>query len=183
MTPAELLAANGIATESTASGRYLTTCPRCSRFRKVAHQRLKVLGVNIDGDTVNWGCNHCGWTGPEKGAGKSNGNGWGGGFAATYDYHDAAGVLRFQKVRNPPGSEPPFFMRRPDGNGGWINDTKGVNKALLYRIDEVNEAIALGRRIAVVEGEKDADNLWAIGIPATCNAHGASDPRKKQRPK
>jgi hypothetical protein len=132
---------------------------------------------------VNWGCNHCGWTGPEKGAGKSNGNGWGGGFAATYDYHDAAGVLRFQKVRNPPGSEPPFFMRRPDGNGGWINDTKGVNKALLYRIDEVNEAIALGRRIAVVEGEKDADNLWAIGIPATCNAHGASDPRKKQRPK
>jgi hypothetical protein len=45
MTPAELLAANGIATESTASGRYYTTCPRCSHRRKVAHQRLKVLGV------------------------------------------------------------------------------------------------------------------------------------------
>jgi hypothetical protein len=42
----------------------------------------------------------------------------------------------------------------------------------------VKEAIALGRRIAVVEGEKDADNLWAIGIPATCSAHGASEPDK-----
>jgi putative DNA primase/helicase len=42
----------------------------------------------------------------------------------------------------------------------------------------VNEAIALGRRIAVAEGEKDVDNLWSIGIPATCNAHGASQPDK-----
>jgi hypothetical protein len=139
-----------------------------------------VLGVTIDGDTVHWGCNHCGWTGPEKGTGKSNGNGWGGGFTAIYDYC-ADGVLRFQKVRNPPGSGPRFFMRRPDGNGGWINNTKGVDTSLLYRIDEANEAVALGRRIAVVEGEKDADDLWAIGIPATCNAHGASEPDKKPK--
>jgi putative DNA primase/helicase len=72
-------------------------------------------------------------------------------------------------------------MRRPDGNGGWINNTKGVDTNLLYRSDEVKEAIALGRRIAIVEGEKDADNLWAIGVPATCNAHGASEPDKKPK--
>jgi DNA primase len=50
-------------------------------------------------------------------------------------------------------------------------------------LPEVNEAIALGHEIAIVEGEKDADNLWKIGIPATCNAHGAADPTKNQKPK
>jgi hypothetical protein len=179
MTPQELLNANGIYLESYDPGRHYTIC-RCSRDRTgAAHQRAKVLGVTIEGDSVRWGCNHCGWTGPEKGI--NQGNGQGGGFAATYDYRDAGGVLRFQKVRNPPGSKTRFFMRRPDGNGGWINNTKGVDTNLLYRIDEVNEAIALGRRIAVVEGEKDANNLWAIGIPATCNAHGASEPNKKPK--
>ena len=38
-----------------------------------------------------------------------------------------------------------------------------------------------GRTICVVEGEKDADNLWRIDIPATCNAHGASDDSKKPK--
>jgi hypothetical protein len=70
-------------------------------------------------------------------------------------------------------------MRRPDGHGGWITNTKGVDTNLLYRSDEVKEAIAQGYRIACVEGEKDADNLWDMGIPATCNAHGASEPGKK----
>jgi hypothetical protein len=176
MTPQELLAANKIILESTASGRYYTTCPECSHQRSTdAHRKLKCLGVTIDGDRVHWGCNHCGWSGPGKGDG---GNGKDGEFAATYDYRDARGVLQFQKVRNPPGSKNRFFLRRPDGRDGWINDVKGVDTSLLYRIDEVTKAIVLGRRIAVVEGEKDADNLWRIGIPATCNAHGASLPGK-----
>jgi hypothetical protein len=176
MSPAELLNANGIHLESYKTGRYYITCPQCSHTR--SDKKAKVLGVTIEGDSVHWGCNHC-WTGPEKGTGKSNGHDRS--FAATYDYRDADGVLRFQKVRNPPGSKNRFFMRRPDGNGGWINNTKGINTSLLYRIDEVNEAIALGRRIAVAEGEKDVDNLWKIGIPATCNAHGASEPDKEPK--
>jgi hypothetical protein len=80
-----------------------------------------------------------------------------------------------------PGSKARFFLRRPDGRGGWINDANGVDTSILYRIDEVNEAIALGYEIAVVEGEKDADNLWRLDIPATCNAHGASEPGKKPK--
>jgi hypothetical protein len=177
MTPAELLAQNDIKLENTAPGRYYTTCPKCSHKRNgAAHQKAEVLGVTINRDTVRWGCNHCGWTGPEKGNGKCNRQG--SEFAATYDYRDANGVVRFQKVRNPPGSKPRFFMRRPDGNGGWITNLDGIDTSLLYRFDEVKEAIASGRRIAVVEGEKDADNLWAIGVPATCNAHGASEPGK-----
>jgi hypothetical protein len=179
MTPQDLLNANGITLESYAPGRYYTTCKKCSRNRSKAHQKAKCLGVTIKGDAVHWGCNHCNWTGPEKGSGKTNGQG--GELAATYDYRDTDGVVLFQKVRNPPGSKTRFFMRRPDGHGGWINNTKGVDTKLLYRIDEVNEAIALGRRIAIVEGEKDANNLWAIGIPATCNAHGASEPDKKPK--
>jgi hypothetical protein len=177
MTPQELLAANGIHLESYAPGRRYTVCPQCSQLRTgAAHQRAKVLGVTINGEGTHWGCNHCNWTGPEKGIGKSNGHGHDHGFAATYDYRDADGVLRFQKVRCLPGSKTRFFMRRPNGHNGWINGTKGVDTNLLYRIDEVREAIALGRRVMVVEGEKDADNLWAINVPATCNAHGASKP-------
>lgn len=179
MTPQELLRAHGISLEATAPGRYYTTCPQCSHTRSKAHQKLKVLGVTIEGDCVRWGCNHCGWTGPSSGTGQ--GNGRDDSFAATYDYHDADGVLRFQKVRNPPGCKNRFFLRRPNGGDGWINDVKGVDTSILYRIGEVNEAIALGHRIAVVEGEKDADNLWAIGIPATCNAHGAAEFGKKPK--
>jgi hypothetical protein len=180
MSPQELLGAHGILYESTPSGRYYTTCPQCSDKRSKAHQKAKVLGVTIEGDSVRWGCNHCGWTGPKKGAASGNGQSRDN-FAATYDYRDADGVLRFQKVRNPPGLKTRFFMRRPNGHGGWINNTKGIDTKLLYRIGEVKEAISLDRRIAVVEGEKDADHLWAIGIPATCNAHGASEPGKKPK--
>src|SRR5262249_6754183 len=46
-----------------------------------------------------------------------------------------------------------------------------------YRIDEVNEAKALGQDIAACEGESDADAMWAIGIPATTSAHGAAATR------
>ena len=45
----------------------------------------------------------------------------------------------------------------------------------------MKKAIAEGRIIACAEGEKDADNLWRIGIIATCNAHGASEPGKQAK--
>jgi hypothetical protein len=97
-------------------------------------------------------------------------------------YRDADGLERFGKIRNAPGREPRFLFTRPDGNGGWLKPRRGILKdvdtSILYRIDEVNEAIAQGRTIAVAEGEKDCDNLWRIGIPATCNAHGGSKGKK-----
>jgi len=179
MTVADILDENGIDLDSASPGQYATTCPRCSAKRKPQHRKFKVLGIKIDERGVCWRCNHCGWSGPEKG----KANGGAGGFAATYDYRDANGTVQFQKVRYPPGHKSPFSMRRPDGKGGWINNLKGVDTKLLCRIDEVNEAIALGHTIAVVEGEKDVDNLWRIGIPATCNAHGAHDPTTTEKPK
>ena len=162
MTVAELLAKHGIKLPSTAPGRHYTTCPQCSAGRaSKEHRAAKVLGVTIEADgKVRWGCNHCDFTGPEKGSGDRS-NGKERKISPTYVYRDADGVPRFRKVRNLPGREPRFWLERADGRGGWVKGTKGVDTKIIYRADEVKKAIAEGRIIACVEGEKDADNLWA----------------------
>jgi putative DNA primase/helicase len=165
-----LLANHGIELATSTPGRHYTTCPRCSKDRSKAHQGAKVLGITIEpNDSIHWGCNHCGWTGPEKGNGARSTK-----IEITYDYHDADGTLLFQKVRNPVGSKSRFFCRRPDGRGCWINNTKDITKPI-YRWPEIIEAIKAGHPIAVAEGEKDVDALWAIGLAATTNFDGAAD--------
>src|SRR5262249_48093258 len=152
----------------------------------------------IDTDGACWNCHHCGWSGPEKGqqparpvtetvsvtkpnpepepepgptpapAGKT-----------YYVYHTADGTPAFRKIRAyDKDGDKLFWIERPDGRGGWVRGTRDkdgnslADLSLLYRLPEVIEAIANGHEIACVEGEKDADNLWAIRIPATCSAHG-----------
>jgi len=88
---------------------------------------------------------------------------------ATYDYVDACGELVFQAVRYAPKR---FAQRRPDANGGWIWKLDGI-KQVPYRLPELVEAISQERSVLIVEGEKDVDRLWSIGVPATCNAMGA----------
>ncbi len=83
----------------------------------------------------------------------------------TYDYQDLDGKLLYQVVRLAPKD---FRQRRPDGAGKWIWNLEGV-KRVPYRLPQLN-----GREIVyVVEGEKDADLLWSLGIPATTNSGGA----------
>lgn len=94
----------------------------------------------------------------------SNGEGTG---QITYDYKDETGELKFQVVRNP---NKKFYQRRPDGNGDWIYDLKGVRR-VLYRLPEL-----LARpteTVYITEGEKDADRLATLGIMATTNPGGA----------
>jgi hypothetical protein len=174
-TPAQLLAAHGIKLPSTEPGRHYTTCPRCSHKRSKAHQVAKVLGVTIKADgKVHFGCNHCGWTGPEK----QSGNGHDRereDIEAAYDY------IGFQKVRYRKGHEPRFRLRHLDKGGDWRWGSGGANTDVLYRRDEIEEAIANDRIILVVEGEKDVDNAWRIGMLATCNSGGASEPDKKPK--
>ena len=178
MIAEELLKQNGIKLASTAPGRHYATCPKCSAGRTLHNQGKKVLGVTIDDKGACWQCSHCGWTGPEKGTG----NGRAGDNLTTYDYRNAGGAVVFQKVRAYDKDGKKFFwLRRPDGRGGFINGAKGCNTKLIYRLPEVIEATALDHTVLVVEGEKDVDALWAIGIPATCNAHGASEPDKKPK--
>jgi hypothetical protein len=175
MTLDELLATYNIKLASTAAGRHYTQCPRCSPTRSSAdHRAAKVLGVTIDEKGACWGCSHCGWTGPEKGSGERR-------ELQAYIYRDVDGQPRFRKIRNAPGRQPRFWLERADGHGGWLKGTKGVDTRILYRLDEVTKAIAEGRVVACAEGEKDADSLWALGIAATCNAHGASEPGKQPK--
>ena len=88
---------------------------------------------------------------------------------AVYDYVDELGRLVFQVVRKEPKE---FLQRRPDVRGGWIWNTKGC-PVLPYRLPELLEAASTGGTVFVVEGEKDANAAFEIGLVATCNARGA----------
>jgi hypothetical protein len=85
--------------------------------------------------------------------------------AATYDYSNEQGDLLYQVVRYEPKD---FKQRRPDGNGGWIWNLKGVQR-VLYRLPEV----LAQESIFVCEGEKDCDTARGLGLVATCNPGGA----------
>jgi hypothetical protein len=87
---------------------------------------------------------------------------------ARYDYHDEAGELSYQVVRFDPKE---FRQRRPDGNGGWLWDRKGICP-ILYRLRELVEADP-AKTVYIVEGEKDADALAKLGLVVTCNSGGA----------
>jgi len=87
----------------------------------------------------------------------------------VYDYVDASGALVYQVVRMSPKK---FFHRRPDGQGGWVWDLKGVER-VPYRLPELLKGVAGGDWVFVVEGEKDVDCLVDKGLVATCNSGGA----------
>jgi hypothetical protein len=88
---------------------------------------------------------------------------------ATYDYADEQGELLFQVVRYEPKN---FRQRRPDGNGGWLWQL-GDTRRVIYRLPEILEAIANEQTIFIVEGEKAADALAELSVPATCSPSGA----------
>jgi hypothetical protein len=108
---------------------------------------------------------------PERRSGK--GNGAGGAILATYPYRDENGRLLFEVVKfDTADRNQRFRQRRPDGNGAWMWSVKGVRQ-VPYRLPELIEALSLDRPVFIVEGEKDVDRFWSIGVPATCNAGGA----------
>lgn len=94
-------------------------------------------------------------------------------FVAKYEYTDENGTLLFEKVRyTEPDGKKTFRQRKPDGSGGWtykLGDTPKV----LYNLPAVLEAKANGDPIFLVEGEKDADALIALGACATTMPGGA----------
>jgi hypothetical protein len=88
---------------------------------------------------------------------------------ATYDYTDADNTVLFQVVRFLPKD---FRQRRPDGQGGWIWNLKDC-EPVLYKLPHVMQASS----VLVVEGEKDVETAYRLGLPegwaATCNPMGA----------
>jgi predicted P-loop ATPase len=186
----QILRDYGVQLDSYVPGRHYALCPECSHRRSTAeHRKAKVLGVTIDHDGVTGGCNHCKWTF----GGKLNGKGNSRDRELPSHVYAKDGVPYARKVRNAPGRAPKCWWEYPDGEGGWVSPKKAKERGLelelpsredrqrLYRIDEVDEAVSQGRRVAVVEGEGDADTLWAFGIPATCSPDGASEPNKKPK--
>ena len=94
---------------------------------------------------------------------------------ATYDFPDENGRLLYQVARREPGQAgrpKDFLQRRPKPGGGWIWNMQGI-VPVPYRLPELLLADA-SRPVVIVEGEKDADALAALGIVATTN-HGGAD--------
>lgn len=90
---------------------------------------------------------------------------------AVYDYVDEQGTLLFQVCRT---ADKHFFQRVPDSSKktGWawkLGDTRRV----LYRLPRLVEAMDDGRRVWIVEGEKDVQTLERHGEVATCCPMGA----------
>lgn len=83
----------------------------------------------------------------------------------AYDYMDRNGNLLFQVCRMEPKD---FRQRRPDGNGKWIWNLKGV-KPILYNLP----ALSVAQEILIVEGEKDVDCAGRMGLTATTCPMGA----------
>jgi hypothetical protein len=93
-------------------------------------------------------------------------------FVCTYDYVDEKGSLIHQTVRF---ADPKGFKQRrpnPEKSGEWIWNLDGVCP-VLYRLPDLLRAVAGGQTVYVVEGEKDADSLRALGLAATTNPMGA----------
>jgi len=91
--------------------------------------------------------------------------------AARYPYHDEAGTVLFEIVRYqwpdpsaPGGYGKTFRPRQPDGRP----NLDGVRR-VLYHLP----ALMAAEEVFVPEGEKDCDNLAALGLTATTNPGGA----------
>lgn len=79
-----------------------------------------------------------------------------------YPYRSADGDVLNRKIR----FSPKAFQYEHSQNGV---------KLPLYNLPEVMTAIRDGRRVWLVEGEKDANRLTALGEVATCNPNGSSE--------
>lgn len=90
---------------------------------------------------------------------------------AVYPYVDETGALLYEVVRFDPKD---FRQRRPDPKGkeGYAWNLNGTRR-VLYRLPEVVEAVRSGLPLFLTEGEKDVDNLRAVGLRATTHAGGA----------
>jgi hypothetical protein len=99
---------------------------------------------------------------------------------ASYVYEDEHGapVFRVDRHESPVQVEgrkrkKSFVQFAAAPDGGWRAGLDGVDWRPLYGLPEVSEAIALGKPVLLVEGEKCVEAARALGCVATCNAGGA----------
>ena len=102
----------------------------------------------------------------------------GGTVQREFTYTDENGTPLFQAVRiedritgKKPASPRPW-VRRPDGNGGWIKGLGGARR-VPYRLPELIGASASGATVFIAEGEPKVEAIIKLGLRATCNSGGA----------
>lgn len=88
---------------------------------------------------------------------------------ATYAYTDAAGKPLYYVERWVPKS---FRPRLPDGT--WARPSP--SDEVLYRLPDIHKAIADGKPVYLVEGEKDCEEGHSFGMTCTTAMSGASQP-------
>lgn len=114
-------------------------------------------------------------TQPPVDADELRGADWG--IIISYPYTDEAGTIVQEVVREHAminGTVHKRFTQRfRSGTGRMVSRKPAGFAPVLYNHGAVVEAIAAGKPVWLVEGEKDADNATALGLIATTNAQGA----------
>jgi hypothetical protein len=97
--------------------------------------------------------------------------------SGVYEFTDESGAVLYRTRRHEHPSKPKrYTAERPDGHGGWI-DKIGDARRVLYRLPELLAADP-AEPVYLVEGERKADKLAAMGFPATAIAFGCKGWRK-----
>ena len=97
---------------------------------------------------------------------------------AVYEYQDRTGRVVLRKARGELMGEDgqridkTFAMQSIGTDEKWYA-TEGIYGTLLYHLPDVLGGVKLGANLIIAEGEKDIDNLRAVGFNATCGLHGA----------
>ena len=110
-------------------------------------------------------------------AGTKRRSGTHGKWVCDYLYHDTDGTILYKVSRLVKADGGKSFVikhRDETAPGGWAYGLKDVGlPRVCYHLPDVVAAARAGRMVVVAEGEKDVDNLRALGFAATCNAGGA----------
>ena len=98
-------------------------------------------------------------------------------WVCDYLYHDANGNILYKASRYVREDGKKTFQikhRDETAPGGWAYGLKDAGlPRVIYHLPDVIAAGKAGRTVVVAEGEKDVDNLRALGFAATCNVGGA----------
>jgi len=86
----------------------------------------------------------------------------------VYDGPDGAPVMRVNRT-----AKKQFFQQKPAALGGWEWGGIPEKAKVPFKLGELVEAIGLGKRIYVVEGEKAVLKMAEHGLTATCSPGGA----------
>ena len=98
-------------------------------------------------------------------------------WVCDYVYHDSDGNVLYKASRFVlPSGKKSFQIKHRDGSapGGWAYGLKDAGlPRVIYHLPEVIRAAKAHGVVVIAEGEKDVDNIRALGFTATCNVGGA----------